>query len=174
MPDVTTGVSGDVSGLDDNLTKIIFAGTQAWGLLALQNPDLANQLKTKFREDGYKYSAGLQALISKAPASLQHPLYAYYSNPAAVKQSISGAFSQAFGSIAQNLALAPAKAGQAIEGLAKGLAGIQVPGFLAALTSKQLWLRVAEVVIGLLLLGVGVAKLTNAVPLATKLATKLA
>lgn len=41
---------------------------------------------------------------------------------------------------------------------------------LAALFQANLWLRVAEVALGLVLLAVGVAKLTNAVPIATKIA----
>jgi hypothetical protein len=45
---------------------------------------------------------------------------------------------------------------------------------LGGLFQSNLWLRVAEVVIGVLLLGVGIAKLTNAVPIATKLAKTLA
>lgn len=174
MPDdVTTGISGDISGLDSELTKIIVAAQKAAASLKAQNPALLEKIKTKFRADGYQYNAGLQALISQAPAALQHPLYAYYSNRAAVAQSLSAAFGKVFSGIANDLAVAAGKAGQAPIALAKGLASIQIPDFLAALTSKALWLRVAEVVLGLLLVAVGVAKLTNAVPIATKLATKL-
>jgi len=41
---------------------------------------------------------------------------------------------------------------------------------LAPLFQPSLWLRVAEVVLGLVLIAVGVAKLTSAVPVATKIA----
>jgi hypothetical protein len=41
---------------------------------------------------------------------------------------------------------------------------------IAGLFQGNLWLRVAEVGVGLLLIAVGVAKLTNAVPIATKIA----
>lgn len=41
---------------------------------------------------------------------------------------------------------------------------------LAGLFQANIWLRVAEVGIGVLLLAVGIAKLTNAIPAATKLA----
>lgn len=44
--------------------------------------------------------------------------------------------------------------------LAKG--AVDVGGFLSALTNKNTWLRVAEVSIGVLLLVVGLVKLTNA------------
>jgi hypothetical protein len=45
-----------------------------------------------------------------------------------------------------------------------------ITGFLSALVNPHTWLRVAEVGIGVLLVAVGVAKLTNAIPIATKLA----
>jgi hypothetical protein len=45
---------------------------------------------------------------------------------------------------------------------------------IAGLFQAHIWLRVGEVVLGLLLLAVGVAKLTNAVPIATKIAGRLA
>ena len=59
---------------------------------------------------------------------------------------------------------------------AKGLANAAASSLnpLGGLFQKALWLRVAEVVLGVLLLGVGIAKLTNAVPIATKIAAKLA
>lgn len=59
---------------------------------------------------------------------------------------------------------------------AKGLAGAAINSLnpLAGLFQKNLWLRIAEVGLGLLLLTVGVAKLTNAIPLATKIASRLA
>ena len=41
---------------------------------------------------------------------------------------------------------------------------------LAGLFQANIWLRVAEVGIGILLVAVGVAKLTNAIPAATKIA----
>jgi hypothetical protein len=46
-----------------------------------------------------------------------------------------------------------------------------VPDFLSRLTSGALWIRVAEVAVGLLLIAVGIAELTKAVPLATKIAS---
>jgi hypothetical protein len=46
--------------------------------------------------------------------------------------------------------------------------------FLGALTDPHTWLRIAEVILGLVLIGVGIAKLTNAVPIATKTAAQAA
>lgn len=48
--------------------------------------------------------------------------------------------------------------------------GTTINDLLSALSQANTWLRVGEVVIGLILIAVGVAKLTNAVPLATKIA----
>ena len=45
-----------------------------------------------------------------------------------------------------------------------------VTGFLSRLTEQSTWVRVAEVVLGLILIAVGVAKITHAVPIATKVA----
>lgn len=42
--------------------------------------------------------------------------------------------------------------------------------FLGRLTEANVWLRVAEVAIGVVLISVGLAKMTNAVPAATKIA----
>jgi hypothetical protein len=43
--------------------------------------------------------------------------------------------------------------------------------FLSELSNPHLWMRVGEVVLGLLLIAVGIAELTDAVPVATKIAT---
>ena len=41
---------------------------------------------------------------------------------------------------------------------------------LSSLFQANIWIRVAEVVLGLVLVAVGLAKMTNAVPIATKIA----
>lgn len=55
---------------------------------------------------------------------------------------------------------------------AKGAVDAAVNGLnpLSGLFQANIWLRVAEVGIGILLLAVGIAKLTNALPAATKIA----
>jgi hypothetical protein len=51
------------------------------------------------------------------------------------------------------------------------LGGLAAIGdFFARLTEAAVWERIGEVVLGLLLIAVGVAKLTHAVPVATKIA----
>lgn len=49
-----------------------------------------------------------------------------------------------------------------------GLAGIG--DFFGRLTEASTWVRVGEVVLGLVLLAVGIARITHAVPIATKIA----
>jgi hypothetical protein len=46
-----------------------------------------------------------------------------------------------------------------------------VPQFLGKLANANLWMRVGEVILGLLLIAVGVAEMTHAVPIATKIAS---
>lgn len=59
---------------------------------------------------------------------------------------------------------------------AKGLANAATSGLnpLGALFQANIWIRVGQVAIGLILIAVGVAKLTNAVPAATKIARMVA
>jgi hypothetical protein len=59
--------------------------------------------------------------------------------------------------------------------LVKGTGAIEnaltaIPDFISRLTSANLWERIGEVVLGLILVAVGVAHITHAVPLATKVA----
>ena len=60
----------------------------------------------------------------------------------------------------------------ALHGLGKTVTGAvtSTTDFLSRLTDPNTWIRIAEVVLGLVLIAVGVAKLTNAVPIATKVA----
>jgi len=60
-------------------------------------------------------------------------------------------------------------------GLVPNLGGLisDAGTFFRDLTSANFWLRLGEVVLGLLLIAVGVAELTHAVPLATKVAAKV-
>lgn len=55
------------------------------------------------------------------------------------------------------------------------LAGLAAIGtFFSSLGETNTWIRVAEVLIGLVLVGVGIAKLTHAVPVATTIAKAVA
>jgi hypothetical protein len=51
------------------------------------------------------------------------------------------------------------------------VAGAVSSSVLGPLFQASIWLRVAEVVLGVVLIAVGVAKLTNAIPAATKIAS---
>jgi hypothetical protein len=55
------------------------------------------------------------------------------------------------------------------------LTGLDALGDLAQrLTQASTWLRVGEVILGLILVAVGLEKLTNAIPIATKVAAAVA
>jgi hypothetical protein len=57
-------------------------------------------------------------------------------------------------------------------GLVPNLGGLisKASGFFDDLTNAHFWVRVGQVVLGLILIAVGVAELTHAVPIATKVA----
>jgi hypothetical protein len=75
---------------------------------------------------------------------------------------------QALAKTAAETMVGPKDAAAAVGGI-KG-AVTDTGDFLSRLTSAALWLRIAEVALGLILIAVGVAKLTNALPAATKVA----
>lgn len=50
-------------------------------------------------------------------------------------------------------------------------AGAVSGGVLGPLFQANIWIRVAEVALGIVLIAVGIAKLTNAIPAATKIAS---
>lgn len=88
-------------------------------------------------------------------------------------------YEQAFVVLAEEAYLGIDLASAAGGGLAFGGAAVQsasvtasqeLGSIFAVFQSGSLWIRVAEVALGLLLIAVGVAKLTNAVPIATKVA----
>jgi predicted lipid-binding transport protein (Tim44 family) len=60
----------------------------------------------------------------------------------------------------------PGYAGSTISGLTSGLGS-----GIGALFQAAIWIRVAEVAVGVILIAIGVAKMTNAVPIATKIAS---
>lgn len=56
--------------------------------------------------------------------------------------------------------------------LGNPLSGLEAVGnFFNELGQANVWIRVGEVVLGLILITVGIAKMTNAVPIATKVAS---
>lgn len=55
------------------------------------------------------------------------------------------------------------------------LSGIAAVGdFFQRLTQANTWIRIGEVILGIILLGVGIASMTNAIPAATKVAKMVA
>lgn len=60
--------------------------------------------------------------------------------------------------------------GDNLKSIGSAVKAIDWGGFLSALSNANTWIRVAEVLVGVLLIAVGVAQLTHAVPIATKIA----
>lgn len=60
--------------------------------------------------------------------------------------------------------------GDTIGNAASGAGAAASKAFLGPLYQPNIWIRVGEVVLGLILIAVGLAKLTNAVPIATTVA----
>lgn len=48
-----------------------------------------------------------------------------------------------------------------------------VADFLSRLTSANLWMRIGEAVLGIVLIAIGLARITHAVPIATAIASKV-
>ncbi len=48
-----------------------------------------------------------------------------------------------------------------------------VTDFLGRLTDPNTWIRVAEITLGVILVAIGLAKMTNAIPVATKIAKRI-
>jgi hypothetical protein len=63
---------------------------------------------------------------------------------------------------------------QELTGSATGLAGLsQIGAFFSTLVQAATWERIAEVLLGTILIAVGVAHMTKAVPIATAIASKV-
>lgn len=65
-------------------------------------------------------------------------------------------------------------ASQEVTGSATGLAGLsQIGAFFSTLTQAATWERIAEVLLGIVLISVGLAHMTKAVPIATAIASRV-
>lgn len=149
------------------------AATSAMRALAKKSPALANRIVDDFVNAGFTYSAAVRNDVDQAyllnPA-IGSKLRAFFADPVAVQQegrNVVAQIGQPVGSAAGNAADAAAALGQ---GVAKATGTALSSNPLAALFNAHIWIRVGEVALGLILIAVGVAKLTNAVPLATKIA----
>jgi hypothetical protein len=60
--------------------------------------------------------------------------------------------------------------GQAADAAGSAVRGVDMPAFFSALTNGNTWLRIGEVALGLILIAVGLAKMTSAIPVANKIA----
>lgn len=112
------------------------------------------------------YTSYLQKNPGTDPFSAYNEVVTGLEELGAVPAAIAGAASAGVTGAANAAAAIPA----AVSSLSP-LTGLAAIGdFFQRLTQASLWERVGEVVLGLILIAVGVAHLTHAVPLATKVA----
>lgn len=148
------------------------AGLAALQRLKLAQPDLSARLSKDWSAANLTYSATVRADVAKVtdPAT-RSAINAWFSDPAAVAVftkglgdaagSVTKGAGDAIGSTAGVVGGLPQNVGAAVgQGLADSFQG-GILGFLGALTSGNTWLRIAEAILGLLLLTVGVLKLAG-------------
>jgi hypothetical protein len=161
------------------------AGLAALQRLQLTQPAVATKIGADWSAAKLTYTAAVRTDVGKVtdPAT-RSALTAWFSDPAAVAaytKAIGGAVGSAVkgtgdavGSGAAAVGTLPAGVGAAVgQGLADSFQG-GILGFLGALTSANTWLRVGEVVLGVLLVIAGVVKLAGPAALSATPAGRLA
>lgn len=149
------------------------AATTAMQKLAKTSPALANRIVDDFINAGFTYSASVRNDVDQAyllNPGIGATLRAFFTDPVAVRQegqNVIAQVGQPIGTAVDNTATATAAVGKGVAA-ATGAALSTNP--IGALFQAHIWIRVGEVALGLILIAVGVAKLTNAVPIATKIA----
>lgn len=129
-----------------------------------------NQSKTPY--EGMDSAALYDYIAAKNPRARPHDIAA-----AVADLLVSSGFAKTIGGVVVGTGIATAD-------IAKGtVAGIdqfassplgQLGAFLGSLSQASTWLRVAEGVLGVVLIAIGVARMTSAVPIATKIARSVA
>jgi hypothetical protein len=152
------------------------AGLAALQRLQLTQPDLQRKLSADWSASKLTYSAQVRADVAKVKeAPTRAALVAWFSDPKAVAAftkgigsavgSATSGIGDAVGAGAGAVGALPSDVGSAVgQGLVDAYQG-GVLGFLGAFTNANTWLRVGEVVLGLLLVVAGVVKLVGPGPL---------
>lgn len=155
--------------VDEKQVSLLAGATHALDDLAVRNASLGDNAKKAFAElFSHGNAAPLQAFLARMPA-----IVGSQKDPAARAalqkdtQALSAYAAAAKGKPGFGLLNNKGIVGT-LEDSAKNAVGSLNP--LAGLFQANIWLRVAEVGIGILLVAVGIAKLTNAIPAATKIA----
>lgn len=125
-----------------------------------------------------QYAANFDAHYPGKNAGAAFLAYAA-AHPSDTAQQAAQAFTTMIAVEGLDKAVAAALAGSAqLLGAAAKISGLNpfqgwLTGFLSVLTSAHTWERVLEVGLGIVLIALGVAKLTHAVPVATQIASKV-
>jgi len=119
---------------------------------------------------GGKFLADAKRAIATLPAAQQGPLNAFLAIPG---KDLYDAKSDGFPAPPQ---ADPGSVGSLPDSAGKTLGGAltDINGFLSRLTQRNTWIRVGEILLGVVLIAVGVARMTNAVSAATKIAKAVA
>lgn len=140
------------------------AARAAMDRLKARNPALATKIVTDFAAAGYKWSATVAAdlrLAAAINARDARTIEAFLRDPAAVKYEAGRAISPFAGAL-DGIGVGAGVVAGTPEAILPAVGDmVPVTGFLRALTDPNLWLRVTEVGLGLLLIVVGLVKLTG-------------
>jgi hypothetical protein len=128
--------------------------------------------------DGAAYQVWANAAIAKDRALTPAQAYAIWATGTGVSAALGAAATgtaTATGEAATGAAAGANQVAKALNPITSWAAGIEAIGaFFEKLGSPALWIRVAEVAVGVILLAAGIAKMTNAIPVATKIAKAVA
>jgi hypothetical protein len=148
-----------------------YAAANAAGVdLGKRDPQLRQKVFSDFIDAGFTYSAIVQADVNAvrvAGYTADAAAFdAYFSDPAAVSVTFDQ-FGKALGTFEVGANALPGVSQGVVNAAGTALTSLNP---LAGLFQANLWIRVGQVALGLILIAVGVAKMTNAVPAATKIA----
>jgi hypothetical protein len=134
-----------------------------------------NEVKTPF--EGMGYAQIYDYVEKRAPAATPYQVAQQTAD-----LLLSSAFAKVVGGVVTGAGNATGEIAQGTVGglaqtagqLSGPLSGIAAVGdFFSRLTNPNTWLRIGEVLLGIVLIAVGLAKMTHAVPIATAIAAKV-
>jgi hypothetical protein len=155
----------------------INAATAALHDIERRQPGLGKQTVQDYINSGFSVGPAVVAdmtTIRVISASDADAVQAFFSDPQAVAQAVRAGFAPFAAAIGNPVSKAGSQIGSLpgniLPSIGTGLSNAAGGGVLGPLFQAHIWIRVGEVALGLILIAVGVAKLTNAVPIATKIA----
>ena len=164
---------GGTTPTANGLAKMRAATTALNHLDQTGHKDLHQKIVSDLINAGFSYTATVKADVAQMRRIDPHNAAIVdnaFRDPEALFAIAYDLFGQIAGNVSPGITKGAAVTGQVGVGVAAATAQALASNPIAGLFQGSIWLRVAEVALGLLLVAVGVAKLTNAIPAATKLA----